>query len=385
MKLKFKSNYWLFAALLVFGFCFMLFFTAEQPNSQRQFERFQNKLVEKEQQHVKRHLEFKQHVLQRSAEEWWGLLTKFSSDPAISYYVSQDGELLFWTENELSFKDLENDLDDGYHLLGNGLFHVLKTGLEGIQIISCWKVKSMYAYENQYLQNGFTSGLYFPGKLVPSEAVDAHADFTVRNAAGEAVFYISPTDARVKSSPILQLIIYLLFLLGIVFMFTAFEHKVTEKALRLGKAYYFIALFALFVPLLLLSDLNPFQAFLLFDPELYASSELLPNLGTLILLLVFFGLLLRALYRFEIPSQEKQGLHKWKGFMLYTFLMVLAYTGSYVFSSLVINSTISLEIDRLFSLEPFSFVAIAVMALILLFYILAGFWVAARLKGFQRN
>jgi signal transduction histidine kinase len=385
MKLKLKSNYWLIAALLAFGFCFLLFFTAEQPNLQRQFERFQNKLVEKETQHVKRHLEFKQHSLQRSSEEWWASLTKFSNDPTISYSIAQEDELVFWTKNELSFTDLGSDVNDGYHLLGNGLFHVLKTTVDGTQIISCWKVKSMYAYENEYLQNGFTSGLYFPGKVVPSHLVDTQTDYAVHNAAGELVFYIAPTDARVKSSPLLQLMIYLLFLLGIVFMYTAIEHKVAEKSWRFGKAYYFMALFALFVPLLLLADLNPFQAFALFDPELYASSELLPNLGTLILLLVFFGLVLRALYRFEIPSQEKQRVQKWQGFLLYVFLMVLAYTGSYVFSSLVINSTISLEIDRLFSLEPFSFVAIAVMALILLFYILAGFWVAARLKGFQRN
>jgi len=189
--------------------------------------------------------------------------------------------------------------------------------------------------------------------------------FPVHDKDGAHIFSVVPTEEIEKNEP-LELIIFFCYLLGFVILLqlliNAFQRLLISTPILL-------IIFPLTVVTLRYLWLKSgwegfFSDFELFNPELFASSELSPSLGDLIINVSIFYFLVHFLLK-RTRNWFKQGNLKLK---LVVFVVPLFLTTFYValqintiIYSLVYNSKISFDLERLFDLDLYSFISVALI------------------------
>lgn len=310
----------------------------------------------------------KRHILEK-----YGIdsLLKKPWNESFSFHIYRNDSLIFWNNNQLPvlrFAELHYPANGIVHLQNGWYF--AETLVSGkTQLVASFLIKKDYQYENKSLRNDFNPKFLtaFKGNIVLDKE-NAYPIYKNR----QFIFAVAPYDNQPIPSSSSDLLLSLLLLtIGSVLLLLITK----SKTLRL-RWYWAIPLGVLLLRFLSLKGnwLSFMQETTAFQPTLYASSEWFPNFGEFlincVLLLYFCFVLVFKLKRLNIRHEPQ---HKFRNrilqlaiFLAYALSMFYCGFIGDLYKGLVENGSIPLEVNKLFSLNFYSFLATISMGI--LFY-----------------
>ncbi|NVO01472.1 MAG: GHKL domain-containing protein [Bacteroidetes bacterium] len=352
---------------------FIVYFTHlffhSTTNFSRQSENFQKTFLEKEKVLDENLLLLKKQIEAKKINNS-DFDHKYFSDlfekGGILFQIYKKDSLIFWTSNSVSINNLNpTNKYDSVCQLKNGWYYLKSLKLNEYNIIGFSLIKSEYKYQNDYLVNGFQQDFELSNK---SQIVSPGNGNIVKNSKGAPLFGLkfSKTPYNKDSFKLLLLVFYILSLLFIISFIRLFI-----GSLKLFKNQ----LLRLSVTLLVLWVLRAFLFYFkvphfiydldFFGPKYFATSDLLPSLGDLLLygIFIFFS----ALEIFKINTDFKF-LHP-KQLPLKVLVIVLSFSLCYFlsmsviyfFKSIIINSNVSFLLNNIFGLTVYSYLGLVII------------------------
>ncbi|HLV41452.1 MAG TPA: HAMP domain-containing sensor histidine kinase [Brumimicrobium sp.] len=308
-------------------------------------------------------------VKNNSIDDLWALKDLQKND--FSVHIYKNDSLVYWNSNQVNIK--KNFSSNYTHFVGrfsNGYYLVDVFNVLDVQVYVSSKVKNDFFYQNNALQNTITEHFRTTNE-VQINWEQTENNFPILSFEGEKLFYL--TIYKEKSiGPYQQLTTFSLYAFGFLSLFVSLTLIIRPFAKnRIWVVFSY--------PLILLTIryfsirfvwIKLFNEFELYDPILYANSSLIPNLGSLILsLIIVFIIIWWVLYFLQnLKAKAKTN----------TFILLACYIGlilyslfvSHIFESLIVNSSISLVIDEVFSLSLYSMIALLIISSLFLSYYL---------------
>jgi two-component system nitrogen regulation sensor histidine kinase NtrY len=281
--------------------------------------------------------------------------------------------LIYWSGNGISsfaMDTLRNDTTR-FSFISNTWYIIRKYCKDDTTLIGLLKVKSVFPWQNEYLQNGFQKDLKVPFttqiSLSPQSGSanlrDWQGNYLFSLDFGQAMKY--PNLTRYVP-PILYLLALLLLLLVVTEVFKRISNGFIRNLLFLFTALLFIAGRWLQVKYLFPGAVYNLE---LFGPFLYAGSPFMSSLGDVLLNSI---LLLFLTFRFcrdfyfgnLTDSSGNRKLYVWIILLLLLFSGYFVWT-HYIFSSLILNSSINFETFNVAGLTVYTFIGLLTVAFFL--------------------
>jgi nitrogen fixation/metabolism regulation signal transduction histidine kinase len=297
---------------------------------------------------------------QRAAETGWQLCRTdgaVAADRAIYAFSFLHGQLQRWTTRDMAASDDELaaiDTAEQFLQLGHSWYVTRAFEADSIKIVTAVLIKRDYLYENDFLQPHLSPFLAVPGLIDVVPATDGQAA-TVASAAGKPLFTLVFDESRPAGKTLLwrwaalALVVAGLFLVRHCFDTTAVTFAMVGL-LALLRYGIFLAREAL-CP----------HAFTLFSPSLYADSAAIPSLGSLLLHALFVFLMVVMVvvhYKKRRPSGRVR--------VVAGGLAAATAAGiHYVWRSLLLHSTLPLNLAQLDQLNGYTPVAYTSLCLLL--------------------
>ena len=323
-------------------------------------------------------------------EKYSGEKSALLDKEGIVLLVYENDTLKFWTNNSAAVENhiREVCLDDRLAQLKNGWFEVYKKQSQPAKIRMVFGLillKREYPYQNRYLKNNFGLGFEVPEGTRIIKGDENNVNKIYSSLENESPNYlctlIFPPVAKSTDSPFEWLLVILYFL-GFLSMIAWLKMEYMELAPRLGKLLSISAFLAVIFLLRWVTIFarfpEPIYNLPLFGPDFYgdATSFWLPSLGDLCINALLFLYLAYFLNR-ELPGALPNWIRKKPLLFVSLILVFIAFLlgGRFInhlFIGLIENSNIQFDINNLFQLNLYSYIALAIPGIILFgFYFLA--------------
>lgn len=280
------------------------------------------------------------------------------------FFVYGQDSLVLWTNNSFIFP-IQRDsstLRSGVYFLDNGWYHIEERVDQDSIFAGAFKIKNEFQLQNEDLTNDFTP-LF--DENISASLSETGEGLPVYNDQGEVVFGIVPID-RNKSEETLEIVIFFCYLIGFFILLQLFIVAFQKLLLKRPVFLVVIPFMIVFLRWLWLkSEFKMFMSdFQLFNPELFASSVNTPSLGDLIINVTIFYFLVHFLLK-RTRNWFKEGNTKVKLALFVIPLFLSSFYAAFqineIIYSLVYDSKISFDLERLFDLSVYSFLGIAVV------------------------
>ncbi len=309
-----------------------------------------------------------------------GISPDLYKNESIAIYVYQNDSLCFWTDNQPALDLFEYSDETNVQLIKirNGWYEYIKhkgNTNEDFTLVALIAIKPEYDFENKYLNNNFSSWLKLPEntKLITPISYLKHA---VKSQFGPPLFEIYRSDGLYKNktmdtyTALFAVISFLLLLLAVyLFLKSKIKHQVWFVAVFVAICLVVRSIMAYFkIP-------NVFYNSSLYDAKLFAdaSSFYFSYLGDVLInsTLIFISsvLIYKIDFKINVNTRLKNSL------LVVGLISVIVFFSVQIrllIYSLVYNSTISYNINELFSFSAFSLVGLlSIGLLIFAFYLFA--------------
>lgn len=292
----------------------------------------------------------------------------------IFYYIYRGDSLVFWTENELGTPIHYSSLNQKTPLLQLQHAYCIRQErrFKRYKIIALIKLKNDYQSPNEFLRNDFAKSFNLTSdiQLINGNKKDENAIFSPH---GQYLFSLS-NNANNHSYYIFALLSILCWIgfLGSLFFYIDNSYKWLLKRKRPSLRYFLVVNFLMATGIYwCLQTDTPDIIFStdLFSPIHYASGNMFPSLGHLVIISAFF--LLQTLF-FHFKVQLKpitlNGKRFYIGTTIVEFFNLIIFVGAYLlFKNLNYNS--SFEIS-LVDIESLSFTTIIALLLIFSWFLI---------------
>jgi signal transduction histidine kinase len=297
-------------------------------------------------------------------------LMRQSTNEDFFFHIYQNDSLIFWNTNQLPilrFAEIHYPANGVVHLQ-NGWYYARTIQHKNTHLVASFLIKRDYQYENKSLRNDFSADLRLPFKgSIVMEADNSYPIYLRK----KFVFAISPFESQPIPSSSSDILLVIL-LASFSFALLALLAWSKKQSITI---FWIVPLLILLLRFLSLKGnwLWFMESATAFQPTLYASSEWLPNFGEYLincLLSLYFSSVI-IFKVFEIKKSNTNSKNQalfFKIVALFVFVFSLIYS-SYIgdlFKGLVENGSIPLEVNKLFSLNFYSFLATISMGV--LFY-----------------
>ncbi len=267
----------------------------------------------------------------------------------IEWAVLLNQELLFWSGNVVPYdKQMLDKLERGVHFMGNGWHFVTILEKQGFKVVTFIRMMSKYSHENEHLQNHLHPNFdqSYLGKISSEPAQDFHPfpSFETGNS-----IYLKLEKRDVNSSLAFQF----LRLLELLCLFTLvislygwlsqlFFHEKTKFNILLATIiiFFFRAIGLSFELPHVLYSIE------LFGPQEYASSQLFPSLGDLVLN-VFSLFFLALIFYKTFHLSKTQPFRKGYTVLIAFAMFALGSWHIHLANTLFTNSSINLDLSQL--------------------------------------
>ncbi len=317
---------------------------------------------------------------------------RLSDDRNISIYKYTKGELLVWTDNAVpvDLGTLIHESPSRLWKLNNGWYLARRIEGKGCSLLAIALIKRNYSYQNDYLLNEY------PGiNNVPTESSfqqdKGDGAKQILDSKGQLISWFVPAVGAISNqnggiAPLWLIII------GIILLLFSGHVVIFEQPLNRQKLLIPIWLILLISVRWFSFEFKwpaPLYNSHLFSPIEYAASNWLPTLGDLLLnslLLLYFALLIHQV-EFKIPKLSSSGKLIAGSFLSGVLFLTGCSIGDLT-KGLIINSSISLDINDFLSLRSSSFVAFLIIGALfaILFFAVdkaAGWFKLAGIKPIQ--
>lgn len=322
----------------------------------------------------------------KSEIEKFGLdsITQQNTNDPFYFHVYKSDSLVYWNTNQLPlarFSDLHYPAKGVVHLQNGWYYSDIMTSGNTV-LAASFLIKKDYQYENKNLRNDFNPEFIIPFKgSIVLEKENAYPIYK----AGQFIFALYPFEVQpIPSSSSDLLLAFLLLAISFALL------TIHQQTKRLRNSLYWL------IPILIfgirfISLKGNWFSFLeettAFQPTLYASSEWFPNFGEFlincILLLYLCEIVSWKVNRF-IDSTRKttKNWHTVAFLVMYFVGLIFSIFIADIYRGLVENASIPLEVNKLFSLNFYSFLAMISMGI--LFY---GYyqWMRTSIKALHKS
>ncbi|MCF8370008.1 MAG: HAMP domain-containing histidine kinase [Bacteroidales bacterium] len=347
-----------------------------------EMEEFQSTFLEKE-----KHLQYilneaAADLTNESKNEWL-----LGSAPFIEEELAGQGfkivlfesdKLIYWSDNSLQFEQLLTfpDLDNQLVFLGNSWCYVERKMSGPYELLGLMILKTEFPYENNLLKNSFAPGFNLHSSVLINPE-EINTSFDVRNRAGEVVFQLSDLNHGIDSGqkPWSSVLFYSIALLILLLFLVHWFSKMYEKNRILIWLPAFILVLILLRFLLLKFEFpRVYYEFELFSPLYFGKSILFSSLGDFLLNSFFILILCYFLTRndFFSPLVQKLGKLPRRAFVtgfLVVALVFFLFIDSLI-ESLIMNSTITYDLNKIFSITGYSIIGYIIISFLLFSFVL---------------
>ena len=283
----------------------------------------------------------------------------------IDVFIYQNDSLVVWTNHHIPVPTTQpqKELSKEVNHLKNGWYYFTHNSHQNFKVYGSFLIKNTYEFQNEDLKNTFAKDFnhIVNGDVLPPNATR----YNVKNEEGEAVFSIQPSQTY-QPNEWLEAIVFGCFLLG---FFIWLQLLVTSTQVFLIKKPFLLIVFPLGLIVLRylsikLNWLSFFNDFKLFSPQLFASSDLVPSLGDLIINVSIFYFLVHFLLK-RTRDWFKDGHQKLKLLLFVVPLFILSFYVAFninaLIYALVYDSKINFNLELLFDLDLYSFISIVII------------------------
>jgi len=301
---------------------------------------------------------------------------EFSRNGRIYHLYFRDS-LVAWSDNVFPVPEL---LDQGYSSLSflkssNGYYLKEKLFSNDWTIIGLQVIKYNYRFKNELLPQGFFRHLKIPDN---TDIAPEDTDYKVFDSNGNKLFSLS-FENTYEPGAIWIFLIFLLFaasyLCLIAALFISYVYLIRMYGHRKWLILFFIADV---IVIRAFQFYFKFPGFLhsteLFSPVHFASSNIIPSLGDLLLNTILILQIAFYFFRYFLGKQIKRS----KPAVLRIGILLIGFAAYFlvfeatkiVLESLVMNSGIALQFHNLISLDEFSFAGLVIIVVILFSFML---------------
>ncbi|MBL1279996.1 MAG: GHKL domain-containing protein [Fluviicola sp.] len=288
-----------------------------------------------------------------SIKEQW---ERSETSSSINVHVYRKDSLVYWNTNQLPilrFADLHFPSDGIIHLQ-NGWYYAKMKTVRDFQVCVSFLIKQDYSYNNKELINDFTTPLDL--SFNSSISLDEDSDFPIFSKEKKFVFSIVPNNYQSASrTESILLMLSLLIAISSWLYWLSFVKKQLRKNLQWLLPSSVVIFRILSVKFSWFGFLHGTTSF---ESSLYGVSQWFPNFFEYVVNIIVFIYLLNELSIY-LKSEKRSRIKAYIGvlffiasFLIWAFILDLT-------KGLIESSSISLVIDELFSLDIFSFLAIA--------------------------
>lgn len=290
-------------------------------------------------------------------------------------FIYHNDSLAYWSDENIPVPNrYPVDLFSHPFVYLTNSWHVVKqSSFDGYKVVGLILIKHNYPYENRFLRNEFQADFNIPSWVAIADAREkTRNNFPVYDLNGDYLFSLSVRFYSFLSNTALHLP-QLLYLLGLVVGLLGMRFLL-KRIRKAGLFYLCVAgLTIVFVVIRILQMQYRMPVILynheIFSPGLFAWSKAFPSLGDLLIHAVLFFFIVYNIYFGKNVSAFLLGKGRTgPGILLGTGMVILsvAILFSYVvIRNLILNSSISFEIQRLLEVDQYSFFALLAIALIL--------------------
>jgi len=291
------------------------------------------------------------------------------NDSDFPVFIYRHDSLLHWHSSSVEIVNSINDYEDGSQFvkLKNGFYLLIKKSKGEWSAIGLVPVYSSFEIENKYLENRFLIR-HIPS-TVQLRLMGEENSLAIHDQSGAELFFITQD---ISAEPASDMFSFLLFVCSLISM-GIFAHRFSKfLANHYPPSIAFLFLIILLTGLRLIMIVyklpEAFYSLKLFSPTLYASSFFSGSLGDLLLNTLVITWLTSFFYStISIALISKGSLIRKTTYAAIAFLLMLLFAQlSYtIIRSLVIDSSIPLDISYFLDLTSYSFVALLVICFLL--------------------
>lgn len=290
----------------------------------------------------------------------------------------EDDKLIYWSDNSLQFEQLLAlpNLDHQLVFLGNSWCYIEQNESGPYELLGLMIVKTEYPYENKLLVNSFGPGFDLPASTVINRE-NSEKGFAVLNGGGQVVFHLSSLKNGYSNEqkPWVSAGFYSIALLILLLFLVHWFSKMYMHKKRIIWLPAFILALSCLRFLLLNYDLpRVYYDFELFSPLYFGKSNLFSSLGDFLLNALFILILCYFLTRndFFSPHIRKLGKFPRRAFVAASLLVTISF---FLFidgliQSLILNSTITYDLNKIFSITSYSIVGYIIISFLLFSFVL---------------
>ena len=298
------------------------------------------------------------------------------SNRGIEILVYENDSLKFWSDNVFAAPEKPDTEFFTSEIIRNGSgYYLVRHRKIGKQVfIALQLVRYNYEYSNEYLPTGFYKKYSAP---LNAKIYMENSENNIYSPEGKFLFSLK-YDQPFELSLWLQYLIFSLYVTSFLCLIAAIFRINMFVFVAYRKKWYFILAF--FIEVILLraaqfyfhfpEDLYQIQ---LFKPALFASSDLLPSLGDL-LINAILGVQLAYFAFKQVPAWYSSGHYKYvlgkvSAVMIFLSVIILFYFLIHTISDLVLNSSISFRFENILSLPDISHIGVIIIASLLMSFI----------------
>jgi two-component system nitrogen regulation sensor histidine kinase NtrY len=292
-------------------------------------------------------------------------------DLGINILVFKAAELQFWSSSKVL--PVVGKIKEGYSFFEskNGYYELIKKSVDDYTFLFVITVKAQFVIENQYLKNEIAPELFKRNSLDLAGFTDKETR-NIFSLNKDYLFQVKLKDSYNEGIYAnIQLWLWIVGLLATCLFFNSYCTWLVAK----GHVVAGVLVLAFFFTALRLSDLH--YAWLnrqfnltIFNPSIYAQSDLLPSLGDFLLNIVAITWILLFAYthrkKYMIPQWVKQSKLAAGLFHVFALLALggAALAMDEVFFGLIDNSKINFDITNIINLSFISFICIIILCLV---------------------
>lgn len=279
--------------------------------------------------------------------------------------IYDKNKLKFWSNNSVSFNNslLKNKQIDEVQFLGNGWYRVIRQ-IEGTKTyFGLILLKLEYSFQNQYIKNEFANGFNIPDNYkITTKKPSKYGAISSSEGKFLCNLEYNKTTENSWKKAMLSSIFYFI---SLIFIFAFLQHISLffyQKNHSLLFPIFFISvILAIRYAMLQFGFPDSFYLLETFSPKQYATSFVSPSFGDFLIntvllfyLVVYFNLCVKI----SINPTKKTGI---QNYLIVVLVFLLLFTiGDFVFgmySGLVLNSVIPLDIGRILEFNLYSFLS----------------------------
>lgn len=312
--------------------------------------------------------------------EEWGrtFIPEFGDERKIFLQTFVNNKVTFWNSNQVYFSS-DKPIKEGSTFISysNGWYEAIKRSSDNFSVVCYIPVKSRYPYTNRYLNNIFSKDLIKDNNLEIASFNDKNV-YNIRSADGNYLFSVKLKHS-LENTLTSQLELWMWVLSGLSFL-VLINYLAVWVVARGYLKTAIVLMIAVFSFLRYINSTNvgvhKYYGLELFDPKYY-STWYFPSLGNFlidVILCVWVAVFIYR-YRHQIHFTNKPW-SKAAGLVLFLilslFVISIGYQLDFIFSDLVIHSTINFDVTNLLNLDWLSWVGLLLFCLsVLYFYLIA--------------